>query len=430
MIVNLKFKNYRSYRDAAEFSFEALDSDVNSGAITTTALKDGSVIRLLNSAAIFGANASGKSNVIHALRDLSSTVDKSRSYIPDYKPHFINPYAFDQNYLSKDTVIEIGFLFEGKRYLYTISGIARSGKQAIISNEILSEIRNGNSITVFNRNKDISISVGDEFPTLRKLASDNDILPNQLFLSSLATKDANGLQYIANYLASLAVFDGNTHAGSHRDRQIVMESVIKNTDSSLFKKLEKLLRIADLGINKIKAERNKDSDFSFPTDIDNNIKQGFIENFRWNISLGHQTTNPREICLLPFEAESEGTKAIFGVGARLLDALQNGAFIAYDEINDSIHPAILRFIVSLFHSPLSNPKGAQLLFSTHDASVADHDTFRADQVWFVEKHDSVSDLFSAQDFSDVGIRVPFEMWYRSGRFGALPSIGEFEDIFQ
>lgn len=139
--------------------------------------------------------------------------------------------------------------------------------------------------------------------------------------------------------------------------------------------------------------------------------------------------NNKDRCLLPLSLESEGTKALFKIAPYILYALDNGKFLAYDEISTAIHPSLFRFLVNLFHNPKSNPKGAQLVFTTHDASVADHNTMRADQIWFAEKTNGNSELFSAQDFEDVSINVPFEKWYRSGRFGALPKFGSIDYIF-
>ena len=427
MIVSLKFSNFKSYRDTAEFSFEALDSDFNVDSVTAVTLNDGSIIRLLNAAVIFGANASGKSNVIHALDTLVKTVRKSLSYTVSSHPSFIFPYAFDRMYANKATTIELDFIFKGRRFLYTVAG-----KKDSIQKESLKEIiRSSRNKVVFNRKADNTIETGTGWPSEKKtLVDDSNLLPNQLMLSWIATKSLDGLQDVASYVGNLAIYWGSTHAGAYNDRQLVMETIVKDTSSTLFRQLIGLMQIADLGVATIKASRNDDKAFMLPDVFDSGFKQKIIDAGRWNVALGHSTSNPEEICILDFGAESEGTKALFGVGARLLAALQTGAFVAYDEINDAIHPALLRFLVSLFQSKISNPKGAQLLFSTHDSSVADHNTLRADQVWFVEKKDAVSDLYSAQDFEDVDIRVPFEGWYRAGRFGALPSIGDLEMIFK
>lgn len=424
MIVGFKFRNFRSYRNTAEFSFEALDDEFNPESVTTVHLNDGSSLRLVNAAVIFGANASGKSNVIYALHTLSLTVRDSLQFIPNRRPWFILPFAFDRSCLEKPTEIELDLVVNGHRFLYKVSGLGSN-----ILSESLSESRNGDWISVFTRTKE-GVSPGKDYSDNSALGDRQDftsLLPNQLVMSRLATRNADGLQDVANYIANLSIFMGDRHSGSRRDRQNVMENIIKDPESRLFHQLEMLMHIADIGVMGIEAERKEPE---APDSMSESERIGFIKDNLWSVSLCHETESPEVACVLNFEAESDGTKALFGVGARLLAALETGGFVAYDEINDAIHPALLRLLVKLFQSEDSNPKGAQLLFSTHDSSVADHDTLRSDQVWFAEKNGNVSELYSAQDFNDVGIRVPFESWYRSGRFGALPKLGDFKRLFE
>jgi hypothetical protein len=136
---------------------------------------------------------------------------------------------------------------------------------------------------------------------------------------------------------------------------------------------------------------------------------------------------------LSIAAESAGTQVLFGVGARVLDVLERGSFLAYDEINIAMHPRIFQLLVKLFNNPVSNPNNAQLLITTHDTGLLQDNLMRADQVWFAEKKDGVSELFSVQDFYDtddeVNICPPYEVWYRSGRFGAIPHTKDIESIF-
>lgn len=424
MIVGFKFRNFRSYRDTAEFSFEALDDEFNGESVTTVHLNDGSTLRLVNAAVIFGANASGKSNVIYALDTLSQTVKDSLAYTPDRRPLFILPFVFDRSCLKLPTEIELDIVVNGRRFIYKISG-----KENIIVSESLEESVNGECVTIFNRGADDVLTIGRTL-SLNGGFDEKDyttLLKNQLILSRIATRNADGLQDVANYIADLSIFMGDLHSGSRHDRQNVMENIIKNPASKLFRQLDALMHIADLGVIGIEAKRNE---LDPPGSMTEDERLRFLSNNMWTVNLCHETESPNVGCVLNFEAESDGTKALFGVGARLLAALDNGGFVAYDEINDAIHPALLRLLVNLFQSKESNPKGAQLLFSTHDSSVADHDTLRSDQVWFAEKSKDVSELYSAQDFKDVGIRVPFESWYRAGRFGALPSLGDFLAIFK
>ncbi len=425
MIVSLKLNNFRSYKGDAFFSFVALDSDFNTDSITNVTLNDGCSIRLLNAAVIFGANASGKSNVILSIAALSDTIKDSLNFTSKSHPYFVMPYAFERSSLRKSTNICLEFIYSGHLYKYEVAG-----KNNSILKESLREIRKNKSLIVYSRTSDNKMKIGSGWPADKKIAEACDLLPSQLIMSWLATKNAAGLQEVSLYLSNLSVYWGNQHTGSKTDRQLVMENILKDTKSRIFQQLQTLLHISDLGVTTILAAKNNNSDFKFPQSIDEEQKEEFISQNRWNISLGHSTSNPDELCVLNFNSESEGTKALFGVGARLLNALATGAFVAYDEINDAIHPALLRFLVNLFQTKESNPKGAQLLFSTHDSSVADHNTLRADQIWFVEKKDSVSELYSAQDFTDVDVIVPFEAWYRAGRFGANPTLGDYKEIFK
>lgn len=136
---------------------------------------------------------------------------------------------------------------------------------------------------------------------------------------------------------------------------------------------------------------------------------------------------------LNIATESAGTQVLFGVGARVLDVLEQGSFLAYDEMNVAMHPRIFQLLVNLFNNPVSNPNNAQLLITTHDTGLLQDNLMRADQVWFAEKTNGVSELFSVQDFYDeedkVTICPPYEEWYRSGKFGAIPHTKDIESIF-
>ena len=154
------------------------------------------------------------------------------------------------------------------------------------------------------------------------------------------------------------------------------------------------------------------------------IRNQIYEENRWEFRMLHKGSK-----LLPFPSalESTGTNAILGVGPTVLKVLKNGGILAFDEMNFAIHPKLFSLIVSLFHSPVTNPKHAQLLMTTHDMFVCEE--LRADQVWFAAKNEfGISELYSAQDFEDASIAMPFEAWYRAGRFGALPKFGNINYI--
>lgn len=429
MIVSLKIKNYRSYRDEAEFSLLAQPSDYASGAVTTVKLQDGGILRLLNSAVIFGANASGKSSIIYALSALSNMVRESLSYNQTHPIPLRIPYAFDVKTYELPTDISIDFIVNEKRYEYKLS-IGDTG----VVNEEVSLFKDDKFNCVYKRyrinNEGFGLEFGSGWPSYSLELNDLMLLNNQLLLSWMATKEANGLQDIADYLANLMIQtpDNMLYGGAQLSK--IAEDFFDGGKSPIYSRFARLMQIADLGITDTGFRRHDDGDFSFPSSVPTEVQKAFIQENRWEFNLIHKMDNNKEQCALPLSLESEGTKALFKIAPYVLYALEYGKFLAYDEINTAIHPSLLRFIVNLFHNPRSNPKGAQLVFTTHDASVADYNTFRADQIWFAEKTNGNSELFSAQDFEDVSINVPFEKWYRSGRFGALPKFGSIDYIFE
>ena len=198
-------------------------------------------------------------------------------------------------------------------------------------------------------------------------------------------------------------------------------------------RLVNLIKISDFGIENVKIIEHDFSKVQFPSGIDEKAKQRFINENSLEIRMYHKTLDGTQQGL-NIAVESAGTQVLFGVGARVLYVLERGDFLAYDEMNTAMHPRVFQLLVNLFNNPVSNPKNAQLLITTHDTGLLQDNMMRADQVWFAEKKDGVSELYSVQDFYDevdeVSICPPYEEWYRSGRFGAIPHTKDIESIFK
>lgn len=429
MIIGFKIKNFKSYKDESEFSFEAVDSDFQSENISSIILEDGEEIRLLKSAAIFGGNASGKSNIIWALNILSSLVAHSLKNDVNTPIYGYYPYVFDSKSINEPSEICIDFIVDLKRYRYEIAF------NSIVHRESLSIIQKGIEKNIFNvvvdekdRKRNLSFNEGWESTKLD--LSNAKLLPNQLLLSELGTREANGLQNVYSFLSTIQAKIVENTIDLKFNSVDVAETILKHNESAIFNRLRRLIQIADMGIEDITMQKHSDSEFKFPESVPDVIKQNFIMQNRWEFGMIHKASNSQVGSIrLPMDWESTGTKNLFGVGARVLDVLERGGVLAYDEINTAIHPALFQLIVSLFNNKKSNPHNAQLLFTTHDVSIASSGNLRADQVWFAEKVNGASQLFSAQDFDDVTIFVPFDKWYRSGRFGALPKFGNINYIF-
>lgn len=423
MIVEFKIKNFRSYKEETTFTFEALNEDFKNENYTIVELENEERIKLLKSAAIFGANASGKSNIIWAFHALSFLVAQSRNFdartlIPVY-----TPFMMDETTRNSPTEFTIDFIIQKIRYRYTIHF------DYIIRLEKLDIIEKGKEICVFKMDgetnpekRPLTFEEGYKSETLDM--SNMQMLPNQLVLSGIGIKPDNGLLEVYKALADIQAEPVGDSINLKTNNENVAANILKNSDSKLFHQLKRLIHVADMGIDDIIMKEHGESEFKFPSSVPDNVKKAVIQENKWEFGMKHGNV------ILGMMYESTGTKNLFGLGARILNILDKGGILVYDEMNIAIHPALFHLLVSLFHSPISNPHHAQLLFTTHDASIAGDSMLRADQIWFAEKEkDGASQLYSAQDFEDISINLPFENWYRSGRFGALPQFGNINYIF-
>lgn len=140
----------------------------------------------------------------------------------------------------------------------------------------------------------------------------------------------------------------------------------------------------------------------------------------------HQTDSG-SLVPLDFNEESDGTQKFFSFAGPWIDTLENGYILVIDELHDSLHPRMVRYLVDLFHNNKTNPNNAQLIFTTHETSILSQDVFRRDQIWFCEKSNvQATSLYPLTDFSPRKDRENIELAYLAGRYGALPFVRDFE----
>lgn len=431
MIIKLRFKNFRSYRDETSFTMEALPSEYLNCNYSTIKTITGEELRLLNSAAIFGANASGKSNVIWVLHALSEMVRNSRTYDSRTPVPYYYPFVFDDNFIHKPTEISIEFITKGKHFKYDI------GFTNLFHHEELS-IWNGDSFDLLYRfcdaeNGGKSITYGNSkiCPTTA-VVLDGELYANQLFLSYIGTHPQNEWEDAYEELAYIETEPVTNSINLRLNNENAAARILQKPNSNTMDRLNRLIQISDMGIEKVSVIEHSIDEFRMP--VPDDFRKAIFEQNKWEFNVIHKFQNANGVVeerSIPMLHESTGTKSLFGVGSRVLNVLENGGILAYDEMNVALHPELFLLIVSLFNNMKSNPHGAQLIFTTHDASIAREGVLRADQVWFAEKNnDCMSDLYSAQDFDDASINMPFEKWYRAGRFGALPKFGSVDYIFE
>lgn len=419
MILSIKIENFRSIKEpltldlTTEKRLKENDLPYNSFFENET--------EILRSLLIYGRNASGKSNVLLALQALTYLVDKSDSFKHEEKISPYEPFLFDSKSKEKPVKFEIDFITVEKKtkFKYIIS----FNKSEIIF-EGLYIFPLGTQAKLFERNKN-KITYGDYYKGAKKKIED-DLLPNQLFLSKSSTSNIKYLDecylYFNKYVYVSTIHD------TEYDKSIIRSfSELLLNDNNLKCNLLELLRAADTAINDFNIIENE-KELKFPEKFPQALRDQILESHKYEVKTKHAIyENGEKISEtnLDLEDESFGTKKLFTIGGLILDALNDGSVIVIDELDKGFHPILTKLLINLFNSKKNNPNNAQLIFATHDSSLLDLEMLRRDQICFIDKtYEEQSILYRLSDIKGIRKDTPIDKWYLSGRFKAVPVITE------
>jgi len=421
MIIDFTIRNYLSIKDEICLSF------LSNKKKATNEVKiipvDNGKYNLYSFCAIYGPNASGKSNIIKALLDFigfilnSHRLDLDKT-IPSYKP-----FKLDKYNLSQPICFEIEFIISNIRYIYAIE---------FNEKEVLKEEMNffpeGRKANLFQRKINKEIKYGNYF-TGEKKSIETFLLPNRLLLSVAANSTNDLLKPIYRFFRDII----NIHVRMDSSLKPFHSTTLELRDNKdNFKNLlYKMLKAADLSVADIKLIEDKQvyEKLKIPDNVPEEIRKRIIDDFRFKPYLGHpvfnkgKLTNEIEYFNLEKE-ESTGTIKMYDIAGEVLNALKNGHILIIDEFNSGLHPLLNKFLVELFIDPNINRNNAQLLISTHDTCVLDLQLLKREQIWFTDKTEYGStELFSLDEFDKNLIRdnSKYSKFYLDGRFKAVPS---------
>ncbi len=418
MMLEFEVENYRSIKDKQVFSMVAESSKSKSNNVFEHQLASGETVRLLKAAVIYGANASGKSNLLKAFYALQKFI--LAKITVNESIEFYDPFLFDTTSKNKPTKLVLTFIGSNNhKFKYQIS----FNKEEIIS-EILDYYPKGKVQNLFKRpikktaNGTIHIAKLGQIRNNKTLK----VFKNQLVLSKFGFDTPDEFftpiyQYFVEDNFSIV----NPAVGNNLNkfRNNTVEILVDHKE--LLDYLTKLMDISDTKIDRIVIKRLGESK--------NNVSRENI----YEVSGIHSVFENQEkigTTDLSFEQQSKGSNILFALGGDILYKLKLGGIYLIDEIDTSLHPKLAKFLIQLFQNPISNPKNAQIIFTTHETAFLDKDLFRKDQIWFTEKNEyGETELFSAQDFDKVREDTPFDKWYMAGKFGGIPDIQALEAIF-
>ncbi|MFA6739922.1 MAG: ATP-binding protein [Arcobacteraceae bacterium] len=417
MLVDFRVKNYRSIKDDQTFSMVAASGN-ELEETNTFLLPKTKNVSLVKTAAIYGANAAGKSNLLKALKTMKKIILESNTRGDKLD---LQPFLLHTDSIDKPSEFEITFVFDEIRYQYGFT--ANSEK---IIEEWLIAYPKGRPQNWFARaydkeKKDYEWQFGDKLVGQKQIWKEST-RSNALFLSTAVNLNSEQLKPIFDWFANKLKITGIQGWSPTYTMQRCAEDDFKE-------KIMQFLKTADMDIEDIEVELEEFDVNKLPKDMPSNIKIE-LEKRMNGMEIPKETkflhlNNLNEKIALDFNDESEGTRKLFSFIGPWLDSLENGNVLLIDELHDNFHPLMVKFLIDMFHNNDLNKSNAQLIFTTHETSVLSQETFRRDQIWFCEKQDRATTLYPLTDFSPRKGVEDLEKGYLSGRYGALPF---FKDI--
>lgn len=430
MLIEFRIANYRSFRDEVTFSMVASSRKARHAELNAQNVFPAlGGIKLLTSAAIYGANASGKSNLIAGINFMQKFVMNSQQSTDRTGGIDVEPFRLDVQTRSAPSLFEIVFIADGRRYRYGFEVTTER-----VEAEWLYVVPTSREAKLFERDGD-SIELGERFK-----AEGGDLFkrtrPNALFLSVVAQFDGKIAQKVLGWFRSLGMTTGLSDMGM----RVFTEMQLSNQECA--QDIVALIKQLDLGIEDIRIEKVAHSPETLPDDAPEELRTA-LEPFLNLLSKEEQSAvrtihrkvgevgQPitQEVFDLDVH-ESEGTKKIFAMAGPVIEILKEGDVLIIDELDARLHPLLTQEIVKLFNDPETNPKHAQLVFATQDTNLLDNRLLRRDQVWFVEKdHQGGSHLYSLIEFK-VRNDATYEKDYIQGRYGAIPFLGGIRQVLE
>lgn len=397
MLIEFSVGNFRSIKEIQTLNFVATSIKELEESNTFEALPK---LRLLKSAGLYGANASGKSNLIKALNAMQLILNKNLQ-----QPNIIlyhQFFEFDITMKLKPTFLQIIFIIKGKKYRYGFE----YHSQKIIS-EWLFGTAAKNEVYYFTRDNQ-EIKVNEKYFKEGK-GFEKNVTGKNLFLSVLSFLNGEIARKIIDFLGESIYLITDTQEQINLIKNYATKSLESNEDFTSF--LNLLLQFSDTGIKSIGKMKI--------SNVDNALSQRIVYDEKGNKLLKNFVLD---------DFESEGTKKLFNYSLNIYDALITGGTLIIDEFDARFHPLLTRKIVQLFNSK-ANKNNAQLFFATHDTNLLDRELLRRDQIYFAEKdNEGATHIYSLADFKGVRNDASYEKDYIKGKYGAIPFLGDFEQL--
>lgn len=414
MLIQFSFKNYKSFRDDTVLDMTATKITEHKERVISIGKE-----KLLPTAAIFGANASGKSNVIDAFRFMTNYVVNSFEYggeVEKGKPRkkVRTPFLFDDHSANEVSTFEVYFITpesEGaKTYNYGFS----LNDEGVVEEWLNAKAKTAKDYkTIFYRDEETL-----DFKGLPAKSKENIkiALEKEVLVVSLGSKlKVANLKMIRDWFYKVTV----TNFGNPMENAFLSSIIPKKfaEDKSVREDVVRFFASFDPSITGFNVRSFKDEE----TD----------EELLY-IDAIHKIDGSDKTASIPLQEESDGTLKMFALYPALQATLESGGVLCIDELNSRLHPLLVRAFLIAFLDPAINKNHAQIIFTTHDTWQLANSILRRDEIWFTEKAaDGATTLYSLADFVDEdGVKIrkdeSYEKNYLLGKYGAIPTLKVFD----
>ena len=419
MLIQFTVGNYRSIREEVTLNMTAvkhIKEFVDENVFTAGRYS------LLKSAVLYGANASGKSNIFDALAFFRwFTVNSSKETQLDDEINVV-PFKLHADYADKPSSFEVSLLIEDVKYRYGYEVT----REKVYAEWLLQSVKTKERV-LFMRDSE-GIEIHKEFAEGERL--EEKTRDNALFLSVVSQFNGKIAGDIIKWFRNFNIISGLAdHSYESFTAKLLKRNKLKDLIIGSLKEAD--LGIAGIEVDEFEITEDMISD-DLPKETAQRLKANLVGKTDYRIHLLREEANSKEVIRLDFNTEeSEGTKKFFRLLGPVYDTLALGRLLIIDELDARLHPLLTQLIVQLFNNKDINFKNAQLIFATHDTNLLSACTFRRDQIWFVEKDRAGgSDLYSLAEYKlpkgKVRKDASFEQDYIKGRYGAIPFLGDFK----
>lgn len=430
MLISFTLENYRSFKDRHMVICQP-DEKIKMHKENILQTKNADILKVIS---IFGHNASGKSNIIKALHVLQRFLGYDND-LKELLNQLYEPFLYDDIMRTKPTYFEVELLINNKVVRYNIE----FDNKEILSEELIEINQNGEETVILKSSKDefyYDTSNCKYFDELGKTSDNNklsvdmmDMMKNDFIVSLvsnsdfkfrtlLTLKDKLALHIKEWFLTKLIILRNSNEfiellmLPSHKQYGELFLSDKQNneTNKTMKNRILDFISGADLAIKYIFSKEEEN--------VRGNKSYRFFSQHTVFKQDGTYDTIPMNF----FETESTGTQRLFMLSKEIINIISNGGMLVIDELDKNLHPLLVFYVVQYFNSPITNPKGGQLLFTTHNSELLDFGDLRDDQVLFVYKNrkecSSIYPLFKYK----VNHEVSLSKLYLFGSFGAIPKL--------